>query len=321
VKNSHEQPPSDDSAPNTTRPRLRDLFLALRPTQWTKNAIILAAIFFAKGDQSLQQVLSWQSLIDVLIATALFCIVSSGIYVLNDIVDIQADRNHPTKRKRPIAAGRVSLKTARVLSLVLLVIGSIGATWLSSGFFFIVAAYILTQLAYSFLLKRIALIDIILIAIGFVLRAIAGAVVIDVRISPWLLLCTFLLALFLALCKRRHEKIALADLEGEQRASLENYDPRLLDQLIAIVSGATIVSYAMYTLSPDTTAKFGTNALGFTIPLVIFGIFRYLDLVYRHKKGDRPEKILLTDLPILVNIALYAVSIVIIFLFCRSGTI
>jgi len=149
------------------------------------------------------------------------------------------------------------------------------------------------------------------IGVGFVLRAIAGAAALPktVPISPWLLLCAFLLALFLALCKRRHEKILLEDAGGEHRASLEDYDVRVLDQLIAVVSSATVVCYAIYTLSAATVEKFGTIKLGFTIPFVMFGIFRYLDLVYRHFKGDRPEKILLTDIPIILNVFLYAVSV------------
>jgi len=146
------------------------------------------------------------------------------------------------------------------------------------------------QLAYTLGLKKIALVDLFVIAFGFVLRALAGAVALNVYISPWLLLCTLLLALFLALCKRRHEKVVLADLGGNTRDSLENYDTKLLDQLIGIVSAAVIVFYSIYTLWPETINKYNTSNLAFTIPFVLFGLFRYLDLVYRHEKGDRPEK-------------------------------
>jgi 4-hydroxybenzoate polyprenyltransferase len=178
----------------------------------------------------------------------------------------------------------------------------------------VLAAYVMLQAVYSLGLKRVALLDIFVISAGFVLRAVAGALAIEIEISAWLLLCAFLLALFLALCKRRHEKVNLADLDGRQRRSLDHYDARLLDQLIAIISAATVVCYAIYTLAPDTVSKFGTNRLGLTIPFVIFGVFRYLDLVYRHDKGDRPEKILLTDIPILANLVLYGVAVMIIFL-------
>jgi len=186
-----------------------------------------------------------------------------------------------------------------------------GAFFLSRQYLWAMAAYIAVQLLYTFLLKQIALVDVMVIAGGFVLRAIAGAVVLPgAEPSPWLLICTFLLALFLGLCKRRHEKLSLEpDANAEQRPSLQGYDERLLDQLIAVTSGATIVSYAIYTFWPETVSKFGTHALGFTVPFVVFGIFRYLDLVYRHDKGDRPEKILLTDVPLLVSIGLYGLSV------------
>jgi 4-hydroxybenzoate polyprenyltransferase len=197
---------------------------------------------------------------------------------------------------------------AALMCIILLIGGLFACFRLSPALGLVCSTYVVLQLLYSFGLKRAALIDLFVIATGFVLRALAGAVVINVTISPWLLLCTLLLALFLALCKRRHEKVVLNDLQDETRPSLEKYDERLLDQLIGIVSSATIVSYALYTLWPDTVEKFGTARLGFTIPFVIFGLFRYLDLVYRHEKGDRPEKILLTDLPLIIDLLLYGTA-------------
>jgi len=174
----------------------------------------------------------------------------------------------------------------------------------------VIGGYFILQIVYTAGLKKVALVDIFVIAAGFVLRALAGGVVLEgVVISPWLLLCTLLLALFLALCKRRHEKVILSDSGSDTRQSLEKYNQQLLDQLIAIVSAATIVSYSLYTLWPDTVEKFQTSKLGFTIPFVIFGIFRYLDLVYRHEKGDRPEHILLTDIPLLVDLLLYGLTV------------
>lgn len=292
---------------------LTDFLLALRPSQWTKNIVILAASFFAFWDQSRSEPLAWSALAVVIPAMLLFCVVSSGIYILNDIRDIQADRAHPIKKLRPIAAGRIPVCQAWWMAILLLCAGGMGSWFLSMSFAKIVGCYVLIQFIYSFGLKQIALVDVLVIAAGFVLRAIAGAVVLNnVNISPWLLLCTFLLALFLALCKRRHEKILLNNTLNQHRPSLEKYDERLLDQLIAIVSSAAIISYAIYTLWPQTVVKFGTSRLGLTIPFVVFGIFRYLDLVYRHEKGDRPEKILLTDIPILVNLALYGISVILI---------
>ena len=301
-------------------PRLRDLIAALRPSQWTKNMVVLAAFFFAFWDRTRAHPLTFHDLAVVLPAALLFCVLSSGVYVLNDIRDVEADRFHPTKKLRPIPSGRVSMGQAWFLGLLLLVAGLAAARLLSVPFFLVACAYVALQLTYSLGLKHIALADSMVIAGGFVLRAIAGAAVLPgVGISPWLLLCTFLLALFLALCKRRHEKILLMDLDAgsQHRPSLQAYDPQLLDQLIAITAGATIVSYSIYTLWPETVRKFGTSALGFTIPFVVFGIFRYLDLVYRHEQGGRPEKILLTDFPLLATIALYALTAGVIFMLPR----
>ena len=292
---------------------IKSLVVLLRPRQWTKNIVVLAAFFFAYWDPG-QKLELLPSLIKVISAAILFCVISSGIYVLNDIADVNADRSHPQKKFRPIAAGRIPITTGWLISALLLIGGGMVSSILSFPFFMAAAGYIIIQIIYSFGLKHIAFVDIVVIASGFVLRALGGALVLNVAISPWLLLCTFLLALFLALCKRRHEKVVLNDTYGEHRPSLEEYDERLLDQMIAIISGATIVSYSIYTLSPDTIQKFGTSRLGFTIPFVVFGIFRYLDLVYRHEKGDRPEKILLTDIPLLADIALYVITAILIFL-------
>jgi len=292
---------------------LRALLLALRPNQWTKNAVVPAALLFGYWDPG-QNLDLRAGILRALAATGLFCLASGGVYLINDLADRDADRHHPLKRYRPIASGRLPVPLAWTTALCLLPLSLIGAWILTPRYALVLAAYIGLQSIYSLGLKRVALLDIFVISAGFVLRAVGGALALEIEISAWLLLCAFLLALFLALCKRRHEKINLADLEGKQRPSLDHYDARLLDQLIAIISAATVVCYAIYTLSPDTVAKFGTTRLGLTIPFVLFGIFRYLDLVYRHDKGDRPEKILLTDIPILVNIALYGIAVVVVFL-------
>lgn len=294
-----------------------DIFRALRPNQWTKNLVVLAAFCFAFGDKT--HSLPVLSLCRSLAACGLFCLASSGIYIINDIADLSVDKLHPAKRFRPIAAGRVSIGLASGLSGLLLVIAVGASFWLAPLFGGVVTAYVVMQLIYTYWLKHIALVDVFIIALGFVLRAAGGGLAIPVMISPWLLICAFLLALFLALCKRRHEKLFLADGGDGHRPSLGNYDQSLLDQLIAIVSAATIVSYSVYTLSAETIRRFGTSMLSITIPFVIFGIFRYLDLVYRKEGGGRPEKTLLTDRVLILDVILYGVCVLGIFLFARQG--
>lgn len=276
----------------------------LRPRQWTKNLIIFGAFFFALGDK--QQDMPLTAFWLASIAFLLFTITASGIYVFNDLEDISRDRAHPTKAKRPIAAGQISPPLAWSLMALLLTSGLSGGWIFSSRLGLVLTAYVLLQLAYTRWLKHLALVDVFVIAIGFVLRALAGAVAVKVFISPWLLICAFLLALFLALCKRRHEKrLSMEALSSEFRPSLITSSERLLDQLIAIIAGAIIVTYAIYTQWPETVMKFQTNLLSLTIPFVVFGLFRYLDLVYRHAQGDQPEYILLTDIPLMINLALF----------------
>ena len=289
-------------------PRVPSLLRALRPNQWIKNLIVLGAYFFARWDPGQQAHAAGRvAVMRVLTAVLLFCVISSAIYLINDIRDVVADRAHPIKRKRPIAAGEVSIGTAWVTAVLLLLTGLGVSLLLSMAFGLLACSYVALQFAYTFGLKRVALLDVFMIAIGFVLRAVAGAMVIEVRISPWLLLCTFLLALFLGLCKRRHEKRLLVDSDAMQhREALAGYDGKLLDMLIGIAGSATVVTYAIYTLSKETVDRFGTSRLGLTIPFVVFGVFRYLDLVYRHEQGGRPEKVLLTDRILIVTVLLYA---------------
>ncbi|MCX6995907.1 MAG: decaprenyl-phosphate phosphoribosyltransferase [Kiritimatiellaeota bacterium] len=293
------------------------LLRALRIKQWTKNLIIFAAFIFALGDR--QQQVDWRLFGTVFQAMLAFCLISSGVYLINDARDLELDRVHPVKQRRPMAAGELGVPPALVLAAALLVAGLVWSGWLARDLLWITGGYVVMQLAYSLGLKRVAMVDLFVIAAGFVLRALAGAVAIHVAISHWLLLCAMLLALFLALCKRRHEKVVLGRLSmAPTRPSLLQYDERVLDQLIAIVSSATLVCYALYTLWPDTVAKFGTDRLVLTVPFVIFGLFRYLDLVYRHERGDRPEQILLTDLPLLVDLALYGLTVLVLLMVARQ---
>jgi len=295
-------------APPTLHTTLQDLWHELRPRQWTKNIIIFAPLFFALGDK--HQSIVFSTFWTASLAFILFSITASGIYVFNDINDTQRDRAHPVKSRRPVAAGRISIPLAWGLMTALLSAGLAGSWLCSLRFGMVVTVYVLLQLAYTLWLKHIPLVDVFVIALGFVLRAIAGGIVVNVVISNWLLICAFLMALFLALCKRRHEKHLMIETQNKEfRPSLATSDERLLDQLIAIVAGAVIVTYAVYTQWPETVLKFQTSHLSLTIPFVVFGLFRYLDLVYRQAKGDQPEYILLTDIPLIIAIALFGVSV------------
>lgn len=291
---------------------------AMRPAQWLKNGVVLAAYFFAYWDPTQQaHAQGWRPLLTIILAAASFCAVASGIYLLNDLRDIDADRLHPIKRLRPLAAGTLKPRAAWILAAALLVagVGLLPAVQLGHpSFTLLLVGYIVMQLAYTLVLKRVTYVDVFIIAIGFVLRAVAGALVLAVRISPWLLLCTFLLALFLALCKRRHEKIILTQHAAQHRAALNQYDRHLLDLQIAITASATVVCYALYTLSEETVARFQTDRLGLTIPLVLFGLFRYLELVYTAGEGGQPEKVLLSDKVLILTIFLYVLATIAIFL-------
>lgn len=292
----------------------RDVWTAVRPSQWIKNAVVWAAFFFAYGDRT--QMMSRGTSARVTAAFGLFCLVSSGIYLFNDLRDRAADRLHPLKRLRPIAAGRVPAPLAAVLAGALLAAGLLGALVLSLPFAAVVGVYVALQIMYSLGLKRVVFLDVCIIAVGFVLRAAGGGLAAGVLISPWLLLCAFLLALFLALCKRRHEKLFLEDCGRQHRPSLTHYSVRRLDQCIVGVSTAAMAAYALYTVWPDTVSRFQTGYLPLTIPFVVFGIVRYLHLAYRKESGDRPEQCLMTDLPLLFDLVLYGLTVQAIFL-CR----
>ncbi len=285
------------------------LIRSMRPRQWVKNGVVLAALVFARqGDRV-------SSLLRALAALALFSLLASAVYLFNDLLDRERDRLHPTKRQRPIAAGTLSPVVAGLAALFLAT-GSVGLSfWLAPRFGIVALAYLVLQILYSTWLKHLVLLDVFAIAAGFVLRVVAGAVVIGVPISNWLYLCTLLLALFLACAKRRAELLAFDEGEAaNHRRSLAHYSVGLLDQMIGILAACTILAYALYTLSSETQAKFGTDALKYTIPFVIFGLFRYLYLVHQHSRGESPEKVLLTDAPLLIDIGLF-LSVVVLVLY------
>jgi len=289
----------DISPPRTDDTSLvRDLFRSLRPRQWIKNGFVFAALIFASRLGHVDLVLRSVA------AFALFCLLSSVIYLFNDVVDREADRRHPIKARRPIASGRISVRLAVSLGIAGVVIGLAGSVALSPLFGLIAAGYVALMTAYNFSLKHLVLLDVFAIAGGFVLRAAAGAAAIGVQISPWLYLCTILLALFLGFGKRRHELLLLETEAGGHRRNLDEYTAPLLDDLINIVAGATIIAYSLYTFFASAVPH--NHAMMITIPFVLYGIFRYLLLVHRQDIGGSPEEAIWRDPPLLIDLVLWA---------------
>jgi 4-hydroxybenzoate polyprenyltransferase len=282
------------------------LLVSLRPEQWTKNLVVFAGLIFGL------QLSDTAAVIRASVAAVVFCFLSGVVYLVNDIMDREADRRHPLKALRPIAAGQLPPTTAAAAGVVIGACALGVAFALSVDFCWVAVAYLALQFAYSGPLKHIVIIDVLTIAAGFVLRAVAGAVVIRVPISHWLLVVTLLGALFLALSKRRHELVLLAHGAVEHRRILGEYSPYLLDQMIGVVTASTLIAYTFYCISPETATKFGTDKMGLTIPFVLYGIFRYLYLVHQREGGGSPSAMLLNDRPLLANVALWALAVVII---------
>lgn len=276
----------------------------MRPKQWIKNLLVLAALVFSKN------LLDGAALLRSLAAFGIFCLLSGAVYIINDLVDRESDRLHPEKRRRPIAAGRVGAGPALTWAAVAVAGSLAGALALDWQFAVVAAGYFLMQLAYSLRLKRVVVLDVLIIAVGFALRAIAGTFVIHVRLSPWLFVVTILLALFVAVAKRRHELLFLEGQGITHRSVLGKYSEPLLDQMMAVATSATVVAYCLYTIAPETIDKFGSRNLIFTFPFVLYGIYRYLYLVYRKELGGTPEKVFVTDLPMVVAILLWALAVV-----------
>jgi 4-hydroxybenzoate polyprenyltransferase len=291
---------------------MRYIVQSMRIYQWTKNLVLFAGLIFTL------KFLDPPYVRDAILGFFVFSLAVSGMYILNDIVDIERDRLHAAKRDRPIAAGKVPVGVAAGWAVAFLAVGLGGAFLLGTRFGWTAAGYVALTLTYSLFLKQVVLLDVVTIALGFVLRATAGVELIrdratqsgqEVILSPWLLVCAFFLALFLAIGKRRHE---LATLEGDarlHRAALGAYTPRLLDQLVAVVTSATVLAYSVYTISPETISKFGGRPLYLTIPFVLYGIFRYLYLMYAEEKGGNPSEHLFRDQPTLVNVLLWGAAL------------
>ncbi|MGD0921138.1 MAG: decaprenyl-phosphate phosphoribosyltransferase [Terriglobia bacterium] len=302
-------PANPISSEPTVRPRgpiLRALVESLRPAQWVKNGFVFAALIFSRSLKD------WDRTERVAFAAVVFCLISGAGYLLNDILDAAEDRQHPVKRSRPVASGRLNVRTAAAVAALLALVALAGAWVLDREFFLVVAAYAVLNSLYSLFLKRVMLLDVFVIAAGFVLRVLGGGLVIHVEISAWLIVCTTLLALFLALTKRRHELVLLGGNASDHRPILANYSPYFLDQLIGIVTASTLMSYALYTLSADVATKFPGKRLELTIPFVLFGIFRYLYLVHQTSEGGNPTRLLLTDRVLLAVVLMWAAAVVLI---------
>jgi len=292
---------------------VRALWQSLRPQQWTKNLIVLAPLLFS--EQRLARLPeAWGC---AGLGFLVFALLSGAVYLLNDLVDRERDRLHPDKRKRPIASGRLAVTTAKMALLVLLFSCLAVAAQLSWLFFVTALSYFCINIAYSFWLKNMVIVDVMTIGVGFVLRALGGVGAlrpIDAAmvISHWFLLCTFLLALFLAMAKRRQEISKLKHQAAPTRAILSEYSLHFIDEMTAVVTASTVMAYALYTIAPETVAKFKTDKLIYTVPFVLYGIFRYLYLVHIKSLGDKPSEVLLADLPLKINLVLYTIVIVLI---------
>ncbi|MFZ5446086.1 MAG: decaprenyl-phosphate phosphoribosyltransferase [Myxococcota bacterium] len=271
---------------------------ALRPRQWIKNGVLLVPLLFAKS------IFAQGLVLRALIAVVAFSLLASGVYVVNDWFDREKDKLHPEKRKRPIAAGHLSGAVAALL--VILAWGGAATLgwWLSAPFLGALGGYLLLQVLYTGGLKRLVLLDIMAIALGFILRVVAGAVAIDVEVSNWLFLCTMLGALFLGFAKRRAELSSLEDASAH-RASLADYTVPLLDQMMSISAATSILAYGLYTVSKETVDRVGSDHLKFTVPFVVYAIFRYLFLVHKRGAGGAPEKVFLSDVPLMITAGLY----------------
>ncbi len=277
-----------------------------RPHQWLKNAIIFAALIFS------QRLFHLGDDLRTVMALVAFCAVSSLGYIVNDISDRETDGKHPEKRNRPIASGELSVPDAIVMACMLGVVGGVLSLALGPGFACLAVAYVALQFAYSLRLKHIVIVNVITIAIGFVMRAFAGGLAIHVEVSPWLIFITFVLALLLALARRRHELIALGVAASSHRSALDHYSVRLIDQMISIAASATLVGYMIYTASPDVERKLGTGYLYLTVPFVVLGILRYLYLVVEKREGGEPSRLLLKDRTLLMSVVLWVAADIII---------
>ncbi len=273
----------------------------LRIYQWSKNLLVFAALIFAG------ELADLPALIKSIIAFLAFCLSASSAYILNDIIDIERDRLHPEKSQRPLPKGEVSISSAITLIIILIACSLSLSIYLGVKFLLILCIYVFLTVSYSLIWKGIFLLDVLVLALGFVVRAIAGAIAINVVFSNWLIVCTLFLALFLGLAKRRSELLLLKEDAESHRSVLIYYTKEYLDQLLLIVAGGAIITYTIYTCSPEVVKRLGTDKLYLGLPFVIYGLFRYLYLVHYKNEGSDPSKILISDYPILICVFLWAV--------------
>ena len=282
--------------------QIKLIIQSMRPKQWIKNLFIFAAIVFSKN------FLNFALLQKTFFVFVLFCLLTGSIYIINDLIDIKKDKIHPEKRKRPIASGKLNRQIAVIASLFF-AMSSIGLIfYIDPKILSYCIIYFIIFILYSVYLKHLLIVDVFIIAIGFVLRILIGATVIGVMISHWLLICTMFLALFLGFCKRRNELIILTNNSHKHRKNLQDYNPYFLDQMISVTTASMIISYTLYTISPESIQNFGTDKLIYTIPFVLYGIFRYLYIVHQKNQGGSPTDIVLTDKPFIINIGLWIIS-------------
>ena len=297
-----------DIAKTRTALRLPPLVAALRPKQWLKNGLVFLALLFSINEAWHPRDLdSWLPLLrNALIAFVAFTAVASAEYLVNDLRDMESDRLHPRKRRRPLAAGTLSPRTALVVAVLLFTTGGLLGATLGRLFFVVLSVYALQSLAYSYWLKHMVIIDVLVNAIGFVLRAIGGALAIDVPVSPWLYSVTLLGALFIAIYKRRNELMLLEAGATDHRPILAEYTTGLLDQMASVVTASTVIAYSLYTFTAANLPE--NHAMMATVPFVLYGIFRYMYLVHRREEGGSPEEVILRDRPLLIDLALWMVT-------------
>ncbi len=281
---------------------LRYIIQSMRLQQWIKNCFIFAALLFSGN------LFNASDFLRVAAGFLFFSLAASGIYIFNDIFDLEHDKLHPEKSLRPLPSGALTVGVARTASTTLMVIGLAGALLLRLEFFWMVLLYVCLNILYTLQLKNIVILDVMTISAGFVLRVVGGAVIIGVPTSEWLIICTVLLSLFLGFSKRRHELTVLELQANDHRSVLRHYSPYFLDQMIGIVTASTVMSYALYAISEQTVRKLNTTKLIYTVPFVLYGIFRYLYLVHKKEEGGNPTKLAVTDLPLLINIILWAIT-------------
>ncbi len=282
------------------------LLKTMRPKQWTKNVFVWAALVF---DVKLFHV---QPFLRTLVTFVLFCLISSAVYIINDLVDVEKDRLHPDKRNRPLASGALNARLASVAAVLIIIATLPLAVWIGSGLTLILYGYLFLMIAYSFWLKNFVIVDVLTIAAGFVLRVAAGVAVVNAeRFSPWIYFCMVLLALFIILGKRRQEIVLMEENAGHTRAILEQYNLQFIDEMLSLVSATTVMAYALYTFSAPNLPANHTTML--TVPFVLYGLFRYLYLIHVKGETDPPDVVVLKDRPLQIDVLLFGLVVFLIF--------